>query len=54
MRSRATGTDLAAQYDSEEEKEEEEDEGEGEGEGRFTNVTRPGVGHGVLTQLGES
>ena len=36
---------------------EEDEEGEKEKEtrdGEHANVTRPGVGHGVLTQLGES
>ena len=31
-----------------------EDEEEGRGDGGLANVTRPGVGHGILTQLGES
>ena len=33
---------------------EEEGAGEGKAEGKLANDTRPGVGHGVLTQLGES
>ena len=31
-----------------------EDEEEEKGDGEVANVTRPGVGHGILTQLGES